>query len=84
MGHTVWHHPFGWFTYGSLFAQTVKACVARTWDDPREVAPDATYLGGGIEQGLDFLDLEVGYTVKVGGAAESPDGVLTWALGAGF
>jgi hypothetical protein len=84
VGPTVWYHLLGWFPYGSLFAQTVKASLVRTWGDPREVDPDATYLGGGIEQGLYFLDFELGYLVKVGAAGKSPDGVVTWALGAGF
>jgi hypothetical protein len=84
VGHTVWYHLFGWFPYGTLFGQAVKLNVVRTWGDPREVAPDATYLGAGIEQGLYFLDFELGYMVKVGGGADSPDGVVTWCLGAGF
>lgn len=68
VGRTFWYHLMGWFPFGSLFASSAKLNLVRTWGDPREVAPDTTYLGGGFEQGLYFMDFEVGYLVKVGGA----------------
>ena len=84
VGHTVWYHVMGWFPYGAIFGQALKATLVRTWGDPREVAPDATYLGGEAEQGIFFFNLNLGYGVKVGGAADSPDGIVTWSLGVGF
>ncbi|MBU0741144.1 hypothetical protein KJ554_02185, partial [bacterium] len=84
VGRTFWYHLMGWFPFGTLLGTSAKLNLVRTWGDPREVAPDTTYLGGGIEQGLYFLDFELGYLVKVGGEAESPDGIVSWSLGAGF
>ncbi len=84
VGRTFWYHLMGWFPYGSIFASSAKLNLVRTWGDPREVGPDTTYLGGGLDQGLFFCDFELGFLVKVGGAADSPGGILSWSLGAGF
>ena len=84
VGRTFWYHLTGWFPYGAVFGTAVKANLVRTWGEPHEVAPEATYVGGEGEFGLFFFNVSLGYLARVGGNEASPDGVVSWSVGMGF